>query len=72
MSLLSKLRERPDEWTDSSRLQWMAPSGAGIGGAVGALVATPVEPWGLPGGLLAAVGAGVGATVGLLVAAALD
>jgi len=72
MSLLSKLRQRPDEWNNSARLQWVIPSAAGIGGAVGALLALAVEPWALSGAVTAGLGAGLGAALAVVLAAALD
>ncbi|QLH79736.1 hypothetical protein HZS55_21650 [Halosimplex rubrum] len=72
MSLRAKLGRRPDEWNSAGRLQWVVPSGAGLGGVAGALLALAVQPWSLPGGALAGLGAGSGAALAVVLAAALD
>ncbi|QLH84721.1 hypothetical protein [Halosimplex pelagicum] len=42
MSLRAKLGRRPGEWNSAGRLQWIVPSGGGLGGVAGALLALAV------------------------------
>jgi len=72
MSLLSKLGDRPGEWSRAGRLRWLVSSAAGLGGAAGSLLALAVEPWALSGAVTAGLGAGPGAALAIVFGAALD